>query len=74
MKYIQDNVRRLDGSWWASEPLGEDEIVAAEKGQGMEEEERNSEDDMESSKHEKRRSHTEGVKYIEGILHYLQQG
>lgn len=70
---VEEDVRdwmELDG---ASEPLGEDEIVAAVKGRGMEEEEHDSEYDMESSQQEERMSHSDGVKCIEQALRYLQQ-
>lgn len=70
---VDDDVRDwmdLDG---ASEPLGEDEIVAAVKGRGAEEEEDDSEYDMESSQQEEKMSHSDGVKCIEQALRYLQQ-
>lgn len=70
---IEDDVSEwmdLDG---ASEPLGEDEIVAAVKGREAEKEEGDSEDDMGSSQQEERISHSEGLKHIEETLRYLQQ-
>lgn len=59
----------LDG---ASEPLGEDEIIAAVKAQGGEKEEDDSEDDTQTSQ-EDMMSHSEGLKCLEGALRYLQQ-
>lgn len=58
----------LDG---VGEPLGEAEIVAAVKGQNVGAED--SEDEIESDQQEEKMSHSEGLKFIEGALCYLEQ-
>lgn len=64
---VDDSVREwmeLDG---ASEPLGKDEIVAAVKDRGKEEEEDDLESNMESSQQEERITHGGGVKSFEVV-------
>lgn len=59
----------LDG---ASEPLGEDEIIAAVKGRDVEGDD-SEEEEEEDHRQERKVSHSEAVKFIEGTLQYLEQ-
>lgn len=70
---VEDDVREWIDQDGASEPLGEDEIIAAVKNQGAEKEEGDSEDDTERSNQEEKMSHSDGEKYLEGALRYLEQ-
>lgn len=70
---LEDDVREWMNLYRASEPLGEDEIVAAIENQESEKEEGDSEDDSERSKQEEMMSHSDGWKCLKGALCYLEQ-